>query len=73
MSETLYGQRGRVASLSRTRSADDPDLIAARQTLAAAKLEKYVTEVVATAPPLTPEQLSRVAALLRPAAGRDAA
>lgn len=45
---------------------------AARQELAAAKLASYVAKVVAEAPPLTPEQLDRVAVLLRPAGGGTA-
>jgi hypothetical protein len=48
----------------------DPDAIeSARQELAAAKLEAYVAKVVATAPPLTPEQSRIIAALLYPAGG----
>lgn len=40
-----------------------------RRDLAAAKLEAYVSRVVAEAPPLTAEQLDRVAVLLRPGGG----
>ena len=68
MSETL-ALRGRVASLSRSRSATDPDLVNARRDLAAAKLDAYIQKVVAEAPPLTDEQRDRIAALLRPAGG----
>ncbi|WP_344054452.1 hypothetical protein [Microbacterium lacus] len=57
-------ERARVASLSRSRSADDPDLIAARRDLRAARIEDYIQRVVATAPPLTADQRSRLAALL---------
>lgn len=64
--------RATVAALSRSRSHDDPDLIAARQRLRAAKLEEYVSRVVAEAPPLTTAQLDRVAGLLRTVGG-DAA
>ncbi|MCV7538003.1 hypothetical protein M3D43_004490 [Micrococcus luteus] len=66
MSETL-ALRGRVASLSRSRSANDPDLIEARRALAAEKLAAYVSKTVAEAPPLTDAQRDRIAALLRPA------
>lgn len=38
----------------------------ARRALAAAKLEQYVSRVVAEAPPLTNDQADRIAALLRP-------
>lgn len=58
--------RGKVASLTRSREPDDPDLLDARRTLAAANLEDYVSRVVDAAPPLTPEQASQIAALLRP-------
>jgi hypothetical protein len=58
--------RGRVAALSRSRSKSDPELINARQELAAAKLTAYIEKVVAEAPPLTDEQRDRIAVLLRP-------
>lgn len=52
----------------------DPEQIAeARRTLAAAKLEAYVSRVLAEAPPLTPAQSSRIASMLRGSSGRDAA
>lgn len=70
MSETL-ALRGRVASLSRSRSANDPDLIEARRALAAEKLAAYVAKTVADAPPLTAAQRDRITALLRPAGGGD--
>jgi hypothetical protein len=57
--------RGRVAALSRSRSADDPDLIAARENLKAARLEAYIEKVVDSAPPLSAEQRDRLALLLR--------
>jgi hypothetical protein len=58
-------ERARVASLSRSRTSDDPALITARRNLKAARLEDYVSRVVSEAPPLTPEQIDRVAVLLR--------
>lgn len=57
--------RARVASLSRSRPADDPDLIAARRDLTASSLESYIRRVISTAPPLTREQCDRLALLLR--------
>lgn len=63
---TILTERARVASLSRSRPATDPDLIAARRDLAAAKLADYVARVVAEAPPLTAEQREYIAAQLRP-------
>lgn len=70
---TLTTHRARVAALSRSRTAEDADLIDARRTLKAERLAAYVAKTVAEAPPLTDEQLARVAALLRPMAGGDAA
>lgn len=69
MSTAVLRERGRVASLTRSRSADDPELIEARTNLAAEKLAAYVSAVVAEAPPLTDAQRDRIAALLRPAGG----
>ena len=67
--ESWTSQRAKVASLSRSRSANDPELIEARQNLKALKLEEYVRNVVDNAPPLRPEQADKIAALLRPAGG----
>lgn len=63
-------ERARVASLSRSRQADDPDLVNARTNLKAARLEDYIRRVVAEAPPLTPAQRDRLATLLRPVEGQ---
>ena len=65
-------ERAKIASLSRSRKADDPELLTARRNLKAAKLEEYVARVISTAPPLTDEQASRIASMLRPYGG-DAA
>ena len=54
-----------------TRTGDKQAAEQARKDLAAAKLERYVAEAVASAPPLTPEQLSRISGLLRPVGGGD--
>jgi hypothetical protein len=67
---TKFHERARVASLSRSRTPDDPELVAARRNLAALAIEDYVLKVVAEAPPLTAEQRDRIAAILR---GGDAA
>jgi hypothetical protein len=69
LSTTWTSERARVASLSRSRNTDDPDLVLARQRLKAARVEEYIARVVAEAPPLTPEQRDRIASLLRPAGG----
>lgn len=62
-------ERAKIASLSKTRPADDPDVLAHRQRLKAMRLEDHVRAVVASFPPITDEQAERVAALLWPRAG----
>lgn len=58
-------ERARVAALTRSRSADDPDLTDARQKLAAERLAAYIKRTLNAAPPLTDEQRSKLAAILR--------
>ena len=57
--------RGRVAALTRSRAADDPDLMAARRDLRAERLANYIRLTVEKAPPLTPAQRDPLALLLR--------
>lgn len=59
-------ERARVGALSRSRADTDPDLINARRDLRAELLADRITRVVAEAPPLTDEQLDKLATLLRP-------
>jgi hypothetical protein len=59
--------RNRLATATRLGKTDE--IKAARRDLAATKIEQYVKEVVADAPPLTAEQADRISALLRPAGG----
>lgn len=61
--------RGQVAALSRSRAADDPELLTARRELKAARLAEHVERTLAAAPPLTAEQRARVARLLAPVGG----
>lgn len=56
-----------------TRYGDADQIADARRDLAAAKLAAYVSKTVAEAPPLTPAQRDRIAALLRPTGGGGAA
>jgi len=56
-------ERARYASLSRSRPADDPDLIEARRNLKAERLAEHIASVVNEAPPLSAAQRSRLAAL----------
>ena len=58
-------ERARVASLSRSRTPDDPELVEARRNLRCERLADYITRVVDEAPPLTDAQRTRLSALLR--------
>jgi hypothetical protein len=58
-------ERARVASLSRSRDPDDPDLVEARRNLRCERLADYIARVVDEAPPLTEEQRDRLARILR--------
>lgn len=58
-------ERARVASLSRSRTPNDPDLVAARQNLKTELLANYISRSVDAAPTLTQDQLNRLAGLLR--------
>ena len=63
-------ERARIASLTRSRTANDPELVDARRNLRAARLADYIQRTVDAAPPLTPAQRDRLALLLQ---GGDAA
>jgi hypothetical protein len=67
---TWTHERARVASLSRSRTADDPDLVEARRNMRAERLADHIAKVVAQAPPLSNEQREKLAQLLRGGAGR---
>lgn len=60
--------RARHTALKRYRPDDDPEVVDARRELKALRFEEYVQKTIAEAPPLTDDQLERIAALLR--AGR---
>ena len=60
----VLSNRGKVASLTRSRQPD-PELLAAKRDLAADVLAEHAAKVVAKAPPLTREQIDRIAAILR--------
>lgn len=61
-------ERARIASLSRSRAPDDPDLLDARRKLKTERLADAIRETVDAAPALTAEQRDRLAVLLRGAA-----
>ena len=65
-------ERARVASLTRSRTADDPDLLDARRNLKAERLADYIRRTVDAAPPLSPAQRDKLALLLT-GGGLDAA
>lgn len=71
---SVLHERARVASLSRSRTQDDPELVSAKRNLAAERLAAYIRTTVNGAPPLTEAQRTALAAMLRPhptAGGRD--
>lgn len=57
--------RARVASLTRSRRLDDPELENAKRDLKSEVLADHIRRVVDEAPPLTAEQRDRLASLLR--------
>lgn len=57
-------ERGRIAGLSRSRPADDPELIEARRNLRYERMADYIRSKVDVAPPLSNEQRRALAALL---------
>lgn len=65
--------RARVAALSRPDAGDDERRTEARRDLNAAKIEAYVSRILAEAPPLNDEQRIRLAELLRPVPVRGGA
>lgn len=65
VSKPVAAARGRVAALSRSRPADDPEFIAARHTLKALALEEHIQRTVNSWPELTTEQLARLAGIFR--------
>lgn len=62
---TWTHERARIASLSRSRQSDDPELIEAKRNLRAQRLADHVTKVLAEAPPLSDEQRGQIAQILR--------
>jgi hypothetical protein len=57
--------RARYGALARHRGTGDPDTVGARRDLRAARLEASIRAAVTEAPPLTYEQRTRLAAILR--------
>lgn len=63
--QTWTAQRARVAGLSRSRPADDPELLDARRDLRATRLAEHIAKVVDEAPRLSDEQRDKLAVILR--------
>lgn len=71
---TWDSDRGRIAALTRAvrngeRPADDQELLEARRNFKAKRLAEHVEKKLAEWPPLTPEQLDHIAAILRTGGG----
>ncbi len=56
--------RARVAALTRSRPADDPELIEARRAFKKERLAEQVRRAVSEPPALTGEQLAEIGAIL---------
>lgn len=57
-------ERSRYAALSRSRAADDSELVEARARMASMKFLNDVERLVSDAPPLSEEQRHQIAAML---------
>ena len=62
--DRIRHERAVIGALTRSRSHDDPDLVAARKRLAHLHREQRVQEIIADWPELTTEQVARIAGLL---------
>lgn len=61
---TWTSERARIASLTRSREPDDPDLIEARRSLGVLRAEEKVRQAVAGVPDLTAEERTRLATIV---------
>lgn len=66
MTVNLNQLKGRHGMAVRYYGADSPQARQAAEELAAAKASIYIERILAEAPPLTPEQRTRLAELLKP-------
>lgn len=67
MSAEIRSAKAKLAAA--TRHHPEVDNTSLKRDLKAANLESYVRGIVSSWPPLSPEQLDRVAVLLRPGGG----
>lgn len=65
MGKATLAARGRLGQAVRRRPDDQDAIAEARRELAAAKLEDFIEQTLATAPPLSDERRRRLAALLQ--------
>jgi hypothetical protein len=61
---SMSSLHARVASLSRTRKPNDPELVKVREQLEYAKLERKITAALDDGPPLSRDQQERICALV---------
>ena len=64
MTNTWTSTRARVASLTRSRPSNDPELVEARQQLAALNIKRYAEKIMAEAPPLSVDQVNAITSAL---------
>lgn len=74
LSKECASDRGRLAALTRAvrndeRPADDPELLEVARRFKTNRLAEHVEKKLADWPPLTPDQLDRIAAILRAGGG----
>lgn len=62
-STTLFRERGRYAALTRSRPADDPELLEAQRSMREEALVVAIKRALKNAPPLTAHLRDRVIAL----------
>lgn len=62
-------ERGRVASLTRSRTPDDPELVEARRNLKSERLALTISAAINNEPALTGSQLGELASKLLPGGG----
>lgn len=65
LSKAARTERAKVAALSRDRAPNDPKLTEAKNRLRVLTFEDRVRSLVENAPPLTAEQMDRIAALFK--------
>lgn len=63
-SATWQQAHARLASVSRLRHDDDPEVLALRREMRRLYAESIVSRVLAESPPFTPEQQDRIRAIL---------